>query len=55
VSESSYEGGPSDASITQVVHEYEKRVSKAGKFARSPFVNPEDKELYFVKKCRRDL
>jgi hypothetical protein len=42
--------GPSDASITPVVHEYEKRVSKSGKFARSPFVNPEDKKNYTVSK-----
>ncbi|KAM0854454.1 hypothetical protein ACQ4PT_050427 [Festuca glaucescens] len=46
---------PSSASITPVPHEYEKRISKQGQYAKSPFINPQSSRTFYVSKSVEEL
>lgn len=46
---------PSTSSITPVPHELDKRVVKRGKFAQSPFVNPDTKKNYCPSKSQEEV
>jgi hypothetical protein len=43
-------GRSASASITPMVHEYDKRVVKRGRFAKSPYIDPEADKEYTVSK-----